>query len=288
MANAPWRDNWVVARDIKTRYVEAGEDGPTVVMLHGGGPGASGGAGFRRLIPLMSDRFRIYAPDQISYGETSAPTIAYPVLAHHSLVNHIRDWMDALCLDDVCMIGNSQGAYVAARYALDFPGRVSKLFMIGSGTLAQAYGLQVPENDARRALREFDGTAPALRRFLESIVYDKATVTDELVESRTAAFNLPGIPEMTQSFGEGRERVMGNAFWRERFMLKGKLDKLSIPALMVWGKEDAFAPVEIGYELEKMVPNVEFVYVGDAGHQVQTDQPEVVAKLASDFFLRQR
>ena len=285
MTKAPWRQNWVLARDIKTRYSEAGEDGPTLVMLHGGGPGASGAAGFRRIIPLMSDRFRIYAPDQISYGETTAPTIAYPGLAHHSLVNHVRDWMDALCLDNVYMIGNSQGAYVAARYAMDFPGRVAKLFMIGSGTIAQDHGLPSPENDARRALREFDGTAPALRRFLEAIVHDQATVTDELVNSRTAAYNLPGIPEMTQSFNEGRERIMGNAFWRERFMLKGKLDKLSIPAMMVWGKDDAFAPVELGYELEKMLPNVKFEYAEDAGHQVQTDQPELVAKMASDFFL---
>ena len=37
MTSAPWRENWVIARDIKTRYAEAGEDGPTLVMLHGGG-----------------------------------------------------------------------------------------------------------------------------------------------------------------------------------------------------------------------------------------------------------
>ena len=285
MAAAPWRENWVLARDIKTHYVEAGDDGPTLVMLHGGGPGASGAAGFRRLIPLMSEHFRIYAPDQLSYGLTEAPTIAWPVLAHHSLVNHVRDWMDALCLDDIYLIGNSQGAYVAARYALDFPGRVRKLFMIGSGTIAQAYGLPQPDNDARRALRDFDGTAPTLRRFLEGIVYDKATVTDELVESRVAAFNRPGIPEMTKSFNEGRERIFANAFWRERFMLKGRLEKLSIPAMMVWGKQDAFAPVEMGYELEKLLPNVDFVYADDAGHQVQTDRPELVAELATPFFL---
>lgn len=285
MAKTPWRDNWVLARDIKTHYVEAGEDGPPLVMLHGGGPGASGEAGFRRVIPLMSDRFRIYAPDQVSYGLTEAPTIAWPVLAHHSLVNHVRDWMDALCLDDVYMIGNSQGAYVAARYALDFPGRVKKLFLIGSGTIAQAYGLPSPDNEARRALMAFVGTADSLRRFLEGVVYDHSTITDELVESRIAAYARPGVADMTKTFGEGRERIMTNAFWRERFMLKGKLEHLPIPSMMVWGKQDAFAPVELGYELEKMLPDMRFVYVDEAGHQVQTDQPERVAALAGEFFL---
>ena len=285
MAQSSWRENWVLARDIKTRYIDAGEDGPTVVMLHGGGPGASGSAGFRYLIPLMSDRFRIFAPDQISYGETSAPTIAYPVLAHHSLVNHLRDWMDALCLTNVHLIGNSQGAYVAARYALDFPGRVSKLFMIGSGTIAQSYGLPTPDNEGRKALREFDGTQAGMRRFLEAIVNDPSKVTDDLVESRTAKYNLPGIPEMTQSFNEGRERIMDNSFWHEEFMLRCKLENLKIPSMMVWGKEDSFAPVELGYELEKLLPNIEFKYAENAGHQVQTDQPELIANMASNFFL---
>ena len=285
MTNNPWRENWVLARDIKTRYVDAGENGPTVVMLHGGGPGASGAAGFQHIIPLMSDHFRIYAPDQISYGETTAPTIAYPVLAHHSLVNHVRDWMDALCITNAYFIGNSQGAYVAARYALDFPGRVSKLFMIGSGTIAQAYGLPAPENEARKALQEFDGSQDGMRRFLQAIVNDPAKVTDSLVESRTAKYNLPGIPEMTQSFSEGRERIMTNSFWHDKFMLKGKLENLDIPSMMVWGEDDLFAPVELGYELEKLLPNIQFKYASNAGHQVQTDQPELVAQMATEFFL---
>ncbi len=68
-------------------------------------------------------------------------------------------------------------------------------------------------------------------------------------------------------------------------MLRGKLENLKIPSMMVWGKEDSFAPVELGYELEKLLPNIEFKYAENAGHQVQTDQPELIANMASNFFL---
>jgi pimeloyl-ACP methyl ester carboxylesterase len=61
------------------------------------------------------------------------------------------------------------------------------------------------------------------------------------------------------------------------------LPRLTIPTLFIWGEDDQFAPVELGRELEKMLPNVSFKYVPKAGHQVQNDQPQVVSKLMMDF-----
>lgn len=286
MPTQPWRDNYVIARDIKTHYVDAGDGGPPVVLLHGGGPGSSGAAGFRFLIPALAQHFRVYAPDQLSYGLTDAPTIAFPHLAHQSLVNHLRDWMDALCLEKVHLVGNSQGAYVAAKYALDFPGRVGRMVLIGSGTISQAMGLKTPVTPGHVALREFDGTESGMRRFLEAIVHDRATVTPELVAMRTKAYNRPGIPEATRAFEEGRRRVQESAFWKSEFMLTDRLPKMKTPTLFVWGKQDTFAPPALGQQLEALLPNIAFRYMDNAGHQVQTDQPEAFNKMVSDFFLK--
>ena len=41
MATQPWRSSWVMANGIRTHYTEAGDDGPVVILLHGGGPGSS-------------------------------------------------------------------------------------------------------------------------------------------------------------------------------------------------------------------------------------------------------
>jgi len=65
--------------------------------------------------------------------------------------------------------------------------------------------------------------------------------------------------------------------------LRRSLPKLTIPAVCIWGEDDGFAPVELGKKLEKMLPNIKFHYVAKAGHQVQNDQPQVVAKLMMDF-----
>lgn len=69
-----------------------------------------------------------------------------------------------------------------------------------------------------------------------------------------------------------------------RYSLKDKLPKLKIPSIFIWGKQDAVASVEIGYKLEKMLPEVEFYFLDNCGHQCQTDQPDVVNQMVIDFF----
>lgn len=46
--------------------------------------------------------------------------------------------------------------------------------------------------------------------------------------------------------------------------------------------------MEIGYKLEKLLPNVKFEYIDNCGHQAQTDQPEIVNKLVIDFLAAEK
>jgi hypothetical protein len=56
-------------------YEEAGA-GPPVVLLHGGGPGASGPSNFRRNLPVFAERFRTLVVDQPGYGKSDKPPVA--------------------------------------------------------------------------------------------------------------------------------------------------------------------------------------------------------------------
>src|ERR1043166_1426705 len=117
MPESMLRSRYVMAGHIKTHYVEAGTNGPVVVLLHGGGPGSSGEAGFGRLIPFLAERFQVYAPDGVGgFGETDLN--ASVAEGMQSRADQLEAFMDALCLDQICLSGNSQGAWVAAKYAL--------------------------------------------------------------------------------------------------------------------------------------------------------------------------
>jgi pimeloyl-ACP methyl ester carboxylesterase len=56
-----------------------------------------------------------------------------------------------------------------------------------------------------------------------------------------------------------------------------------IPTIFLWGESDPFALPETGRQIEKMLPDAKFYWVPNAGHQVQTDQPDISAKIIREF-----
>ena len=141
----------------------------------------------------------------------------------------------------------------------------------------------MPDSAGLRALAAYDGTAKSMRHFLETIIIDKSTITDELVNARVAAANRPGAAESRKAFDEARARMGKDPNLRQRFDLRSRLPQMTLPARFIWGKLDTFAPMELGQKLELLLPNIPFTYIDGAGHQCQTDQPEVVNRLVLDF-----
>ena len=282
-------DGWVLANGVKTHYSWAGTEGPAVIMLHGAGPGASGAAGWRYMLPALAEAgFRAFAPDQISMGYTDTRPHAWPTRGHQSLVDHIKDFMDALCLDEVYLVGNSQGAYLAAKLAIDHPDRVKKVILIGSNTIYQA---MQPEPDPSRTksfleVIGYDYTEEAMRRFLTSNSYlrNSAAVSEELIQYRHQATTREGYKESNQAFDKYLKQMNNDLKLWDRYCIKDSLPNLKVPTKFLWGKDDTLAPIERAYKLEEMLPNIEFTYIEDCGHQCQTDQPELVNQLTIDFF----
>ena len=285
MAKPTIRSSWVMANGVKTHYSECGDEGPAVVLLHGGGPGSSGKAGWRFMLPALAEAgFRVYAPDQLSYGLTDTRPHAWPLNGHQSLVDHVAAFIGALCLENVLLAGNSQGAYVAAKYTLDHPANVRKLFLIGSATISAAMGFPMPDTEGLRLMNSYDGTPKAMRAFLEAITFDRSTVTDELIADRVAVSNRPGMSDSVKAFAEGRAKASKDPNWKQRFEVRTRLPQLNIPAMFIWGADDKFAPMSLGKSIEPLLPNIKFTYVEGAGHQCQTDRPDIVNRMVVDFF----
>jgi len=279
------RSRFVMAGRVKTHYIEAGQDGPPLIFCHGGGAGASGDAGFGRMAPLLAPKFTVYALDSVGgYGETDA-TFPTPE-GIQDRVTQLEWFVDTLCLDGLYLTGNSQGAWVAAKYAIQHPEKVKKLFFIASGTIGVAMGINMPETEGMRALRAYDGTPQAMRRLLDNIIYDHSKITDQLVEVRNKAATRPGARETARLFQEGTMRVMRDdpVLRPMKFEMTWTLPHLNLPIKCIWGEEDKFADPQMGRELQKLLPNVVFEFIPKAGHQAQTDQPETVARLMTEFW----
>ncbi|GBC78623.1 4,5:9,10-diseco-3-hydroxy-5,9, 17-trioxoandrosta-1(10),2-diene-4-oate hydrolase [bacterium HR08] len=269
----------------KTHYIEWG-DGEPVVMIHGGGPGASGEFGWGNTIGAIGQYGRGIALDLIGFGLSDKPTdIEY---SFQTFVNHLAAFLDVLCLEKVSLMGNSMGAYVAAKYALDYPDRVKKMLLVSSGTIATAMGLEWGITPGFRQLLEYDGTKEGLRRFLQGIMHHPERITEEQLEERYRQAQLPGVMEVQRSFLNYVQRRRKEPDQVQLFDLRHRLPHLTIPILFVWGKHDIFASVELAEQLQKLLPNTRFVLFEDSGHVVQNDEPERFNQLAVDFFFGER
>jgi pimeloyl-ACP methyl ester carboxylesterase len=278
------RSRFVLANGVRTHYSEAGGNGRVIVAMHGGGAGSSGVAGMGPLLERLGEDFRIIAPDSVGgFGLTDpyAP-VPYGLM---SRVAHTADFIDALCLPKVTLIGNSQGAWAAAQYAILHPDRVEKIILISSLTIANSLGIKQRPTEALKALNDYDGTRDGMRRILQALIIDPKRITDQLIDERQAAATRPGALEAFRAFGRNSAILRENPVYALQNDMTKSLPTLTkaIPTIFIWGDSDTFALPETGREIEKYLPDAKFHWVPGAGHQVQTDKPDEATKIIRAF-----
>lgn len=278
------RSRFVNVGGIRTHYTESGGNGPVIVALHGGGAGSSGEAGMAPLMQALPPEYRVVALDSVGGFGLTDPAAPAPY-GLQSRVDHLAACADALCLDRFTILGNSQGAWVAARYAITHPDRIERVVLVGSASIAAAMGLPETRTPAMQALFDFDGSREAMRRLLAGLVYDKSKVTEGLVDLRLASCSRPGAMDAYHAATSANRHMMTDPLARSQFDMRQSLPALTqaISTIVIWGEDDAFAPVELGRRLETMLPHAAFHFIAKAGHQVQTDQPEAMAGIVGDF-----
>jgi len=269
----------VTLHDVATSYVEAGTGDP-VVLLHGGCVGGSAAHAWADTIAGLADRYRVIGLDLLWSGYTDKPRV--PVTLPRQAA-HVAAFIDTLGLGRVKLVGQSVGAYMAARFACDRVDQVTHLAMISSNTVALAmdvaFATHTPDPDPPVDERDRQ------RRLAHRLYHRPELVTEELIDGRTEINSLPGIAEARRSWALYSDALLS----REpasfgAFELRSRLPALTIPSLLIWGKEDRFAPVSIGRDLAPLLPRTEYVEVENGGHAVFRDQPEQVNGLLGRFF----
>lgn len=272
-----------LANGAVAHYATAGSSGPAVILLHGGLPGSGGASGWRFMLPALAEAgFRVYAPDRPGFGLSDTRPQYWPVRGPLSWMQFVVDFADALAIDQFYLGGNSQGAQVAALVAVNHPERVKALAMIATGAFNAA--LEIPADQVKPGMGfpKWEGTVASMRQIMSVIIHRGETVTDELMEARTASGTL-----QKDSWAAGMAWVRKAATdpnLRQLLRMKDRLDKLTLPMIYLYGRQDVMGPVENAYLQEDRLPNVQVFYPDDCGHQGQTDQPEMFNAVFTEFF----
>ncbi|MCA1982111.1 4,5:9,10-diseco-3-hydroxy-5,9,17-trioxoandrosta-1(10),2-diene-4-oate hydrolase [Nocardioides nematodiphilus] len=276
------------ARDLTLTYYEAGTPtdvggGLPLVMLHGGGPGASAWSNFGRALPHFADSFRTLLIDQPGFGGSDKP----PVVGNYYrfAADYVAALLDELGIERIHLLGNSLGGGTAMRFALSYPDRVGRLVLMGPGGLSLNLFHADPTEGVQRLMDfSMSPSREALRAFISTMVVDQSLVTDELVDERLADATAPGASEAMRS--------MGMSFWNpetaEDGMLWREAHHLGHHTLLTWGREDRVNPLDGAFAALKLIRKAQLHVFPNCGHWAQIEAAEEFAEITTAFLARHR
>ena len=256
--------------------------GPAVVMLHGGGPGASGVSNYSRNIDALAQQFRVIVPDMPGYGRSVKGVDQDDPFGY--LADVIRGLLDELGIDTPHLIGNSYGGAAALRLALDTPHRVGRLVLMGPGGIGTTRG--VPTDGLKSLLAYYGGDGPSrdkLETFIRHyLVHDGASVPDELIDLRYQASIDPEVvanPPLRRPSGPTALRTL----WRMDLTRDSRLKQLPNRTLVLWGRDDKVNRPAGGPMLLNLMPDAELVMTSHTGHWMQWERAELFNHLVTEF-----
>ncbi|MGX7722878.1 alpha/beta fold hydrolase [Rhodococcus sp. 5G237] len=268
---------FVNAGGIRVHYHEAGT-GPSLLLIHGGAPGAFGWGNFGRNLEALSRNFRVVIVDLPGYGRSDKPDVEDG--RHLMYAETMAALIDELGLGRTHVVGMATGGAVAARMALDFPERIDKLVLVSSSGGRTMFHVP-PRMNAMRAYYAGEGPSlPKMREYLEDIVYDHGLITDEIVWER---YEASVDPEFMQKAPEGRsdKRHTPDDLWK-------RLDEITAPTLIVWGRENRMQPFENAVFMFSRIKHSQLHVFGECGLWVPYEKMEEFDALLEDFLARER
>jgi 4,5:9,10-diseco-3-hydroxy-5,9,17-trioxoandrosta-1(10),2-diene-4-oate hydrolase len=274
--------------ELTLAYYEDGAPGDLggglpLVMLHGGGPGASSWSNFGPALPRFGERLRTILVDQPGFGASDKPAVQGNY--YRFSAEYVVALLDELGLDRVHLLGNSLGGGTAMRLALSHPDRVGRLVLMGPGGLSLNLFHADPTEGVQR-LMDFSAnpSREAMRAFISTMVVDQALVTDELVDERLADATKPGAREAMAS--------MGASFWNpdtfEDGMIWREAHRIRQHTLLTWGREDRVNPLDGALVALKQIPKAQLHVFPRCGHWAQIEAADQFHAVTKTFLQAHR
>ena len=272
-------------RDVSL-LVEVVGHGPPLVLMHGG-PGGD----HWTLLPFrrLADRFTLVFYDHRCNGRsTGAPVTS---MTWENLTADADALREKLGFEKWAVLGHSFGGNVALEYALRYPDSLSHLVLLdtgGEGRWSLENASQVlakwgfSPRTVRLAGRWLNGQVPP-RQFMLTLLrlgdaYNPHTSLRQFVRG------------MLDGEWHSKARPEALAF-AARHLFPGwsvmdRLGEISVPTLVMAGREDFIFPPECQAELAARIPNARLRIIERAGHNPYSERTDEVMEALTDFLLR--
>jgi pimeloyl-ACP methyl ester carboxylesterase len=258
---------------------EAGE-GPVLVMLHGGGPGASGVSNYHQNLAALTKHFRVVLPDQPGFGGSYRPTeedLDAKSITEIAVVA-LFEAFDELGIERFHLLGNSLGGAAAIAMAQTQPDRITGLVLMAPGGGWLPFG-PTPTEGQKEMFRYYHGgpSEKKMANFIRTMVFDHKQFGEDVVKARYEASLDPSHIEFYHRYNAAFAKRHGmDPLWRN-------LHEITAPTLLLWGRDDRTITLDGSQLMLKQIRNVQLHVFGNCGHWVQLERQRDFERLVAGF-----
>ncbi len=263
------------------RYREVGSGQP-IVFVHGI---LANGVLWRDIVGLLSGRFRCVVPD-LPLGGHSVALRPEADLSPKGVARILADFMEALDLRDVTLVGNDTGGAICQILIANHPGRIGRLVLTNCDAYEAFFpALLMPFHYAARSLdqRFTDLLAWSLRARPVQRVLLWTVARRRVDDAVLDAYFVPLVREA----GVRRDltRFLAQVSNRHTLEAARSFSSFRRPVLIVWGEDDLFFLKRYARRLARDFPDATLEVVPNCRAFVPEDRPERLAELIESFFL---
>lgn len=260
----------------RLRYLTGGTGTP-LILLHTVRTQAEH---FRHLIPLVQQRYTVYALDLPGMGYSQiVPDASYEEPAMRAAV---KTFITQLDLRDVTLLGESMGAVLALTTSADLPDRVRRVVAINpydyaggilrsgllarlviSSVLAPGIGLKVAAVEPK----------PIMRAVLHGGLVDATALQDDYLEELLKVGRKPGYPVVARSVYASLPSLIS---------ARSRYANVGAPVHLIYGEKDWSRTVDRQAN-RQLLPKAQFTQVPDAGHFIALERPDVPADVLNQL-----
>lgn len=238
-------------------YLEAGHGEP-MIFLHNGG---SSHRIWENQLRHFSRKYRVYAMDNLGFGQSDKPDIDYPLDLH---IDQLAAFIEHIGAERVILVGHCMGGAMSLNYTARYPEKVRKLILCNvyteqtllSGILAGRY-------------RAYSSDPAVLNRAIEDA--KKASAKNAYSDDPMSQVALARVIARADTYGMS-----------DRLKLPSNMP----PMLLLWGEQNPVVTCESGKALRDRLKPQAFVQLANCKHMAMVEDPQAFNEAMESFLTK--